>query len=94
VKIDLENINQRILALPIPARNYDRLVSGKTMRCICWKPTVDDGNASGHIVHKFDVCARKSIRCWIISAASSFPPMGEGTLRATAAEKSHGRWRR
>jgi len=29
-KIDLENIQQRILALPIPARNYITLVAGKT----------------------------------------------------------------
>lgn len=30
VKIDLENIGQRILALPIPARNYVGLTAGKT----------------------------------------------------------------
>ena len=29
VKIDAENISQRILALPIPARNYGQLVAGK-----------------------------------------------------------------
>jgi tricorn protease len=28
VRIDAENINQRILALPIPARNYTRMVAG------------------------------------------------------------------
>ncbi len=30
VRIDIENIDQRILALPIPARNYNALVAGPT----------------------------------------------------------------
>src|SRR5262249_9691325 len=29
VEIDLDNISQRVLALPIPARNYSRLTAGK-----------------------------------------------------------------
>ena len=29
VKIDLENIAQRIIPLPIPAHNYDKLLTGK-----------------------------------------------------------------
>lgn len=63
VKIDFENINQRILALPIPARNYDRLVTGKThLLYLVEGPQVDDGNASGHLVHKFDICTRKTDR--------------------------------
>src|SRR5580692_3459470 len=61
VKIDFENINQRILALPIPARNYDRLVPGKThILYLLEGPAVDDGTPSGHTVHKFDVCTRKT----------------------------------
>jgi len=61
VKIDFENISQRILALPIPARNYDRLLAGKThLLYLLEGPTVDDGGPSGHIVHKFDVCTRKT----------------------------------
>src|SRR4029077_17585700 len=61
VKIDFENINQRILALPIPARNYDRLLAGKThLLYLLEGPAVDEGGPSGRIVHKFDVCARKT----------------------------------
>jgi tricorn protease len=61
VKIDFENINQRILALPIPARNYDRLVPGKThILYLLEGPAVDDGTPSGHTIHKFDVCTRKT----------------------------------
>ena len=61
VKIDFESISQRILALPIPARNYDRLLTGKThLLYLVEGPTVNDGAPSGHIVHKFDVCTRKT----------------------------------
>jgi tricorn protease len=61
VKIDFENISQRILALPIPARNYDRLLAGKThILYLAEGPAVNDGSANGRIVHKFDVCTRKT----------------------------------
>ena len=103
VKIDLENINQRILALPIPARNYDRLVSGKThVLYLLEGPTVDDGNASGHIVHKFDVCARKidkvldNIGGFVISSNGEkalyeqLPP--RSPMAAGGGEPPHGAW--
>jgi len=61
VKIDFENISQRILALPIPARNYDRLVSGKKhVLYLLEGPVVNAGGPNGRIVHKFDVCTRKT----------------------------------
>ncbi len=61
VKIDFENINQRVLALPIPARNYDNLLGGKThVLYLMEGPIVNDGSPSGHIVHKFDICTRKT----------------------------------
>jgi tricorn protease len=61
VKIDFENINQRILALPIVARNYDQLLAAKThVLYLLEGPTVDDGNAGGRTVQKFDVCTRKT----------------------------------
>jgi tricorn protease len=61
VKIDFESINQRILALPIPARNYDSLIAGKThVLYLLEGPIVNDGTPSGHIVHKFDICTRKT----------------------------------
>jgi len=61
VKIDFENINQRILALPIPARNYDRLLAGKThLLYLLEGPIVNEGGPRGRIVHKFDVCTRKT----------------------------------
>lgn len=61
VKIDFENISQRILALPIPARNYDSMLAGKThVLYLLEGPAVDDGNPRGRMVHKFDVCMRKT----------------------------------
>jgi tricorn protease len=61
VKIDFENIGQRILALPIPARNYDQLLAGKThLLYLLEGPIVDDSGPIGRIVHKFDVCTRKT----------------------------------
>jgi tricorn protease len=61
VKIDFENINQRILALPIPARNYDSLVAGKKhVVYLLEGPVVSGGGSNGRIVHKFDVCTRKT----------------------------------
>jgi tricorn protease len=61
VKIDFENINQRILALPIPAKNYDRMLAGKAhILYLTEGPEVDTGNPTGRLVHKFDVCSRKT----------------------------------
>jgi tricorn protease len=61
VKIDFENIDQRILALPIPARNYDTMVAGKThVLYLLEGPVVSDGRPTGRILHKFDVCTRKT----------------------------------
>ena len=61
VKIDFENISQRILALPIPTRNYDEVVSGKThLVYLLEGAAVSDGQTAGRVLHKFDVCTRKT----------------------------------
>jgi tricorn protease len=61
VKIDFENISQRILALPIPARNYDRLLSGKThVLFVLEGPVVSNDGQTGRILHEFDICTRKT----------------------------------
>jgi tricorn protease len=61
VKIDFDNISQRILALPIPARNYDAMLAGKThVLYLVEGPAVADGAHYGRTVHKFDVCTRKT----------------------------------
>ena len=61
VKIDFENISQRILALPIPVRNYDSMVAGKTHILYLLEGSIVRGDGqNGRIVHKFDVCTRKT----------------------------------
>ena len=65
VEIDLENIGQRVLAMPIPARNYYGLFAGKAgVLFLLEGPTLDpidfdDGGPSSKI-HKFEMKTRKT----------------------------------
>jgi tricorn protease len=56
VTIDFDKISQRILALPIPNRNYAGLIAGKANTLFIGE--VPDG-AQGLTVHKFDLEKRK-----------------------------------
>jgi len=61
VRIDFEQIDQRILALPFPARNYGGLLAGKThVLYLLEGPPVDDGSGNAASVHKFDICKGKT----------------------------------
>jgi tricorn protease len=58
VKIDEGNIEQRIVALPIPARNYRQIIAGKTGVLY-----LEEAPATGFgpsILHKFDLKTRKT----------------------------------
>jgi tricorn protease len=58
VNIDFDNIGQRILALPIPARNYVGMRTGKAgMLFILESPA--GATTPGAIVHKFELDKRK-----------------------------------
>jgi tricorn protease len=75
VDIDFENISQRILALPIPARNYQGLMAGKTgVLFLVEGPPVDpiDFDEAGPTLtlHKFDLKTRKTEK--ILEGISSF----------------------
>ncbi len=63
MSIDLENIDQRTLALPIPNRNYTGLLTGKTgtVFIVEGSPvnTPRRGPPAGSTVHKFDLTKRK-----------------------------------
>ena len=63
MKIDFENISQRILALPLPARNYKGLYAGKSNALFVMEgPTVDPLGGDGPeecTVQKFDLTKRK-----------------------------------
>ncbi len=58
VKIDLEGIDQRIVALPIPARNFAGLVAGKA-NLIYLLESPQGATAPGFVLHKYDLEKRK-----------------------------------
>jgi tricorn protease len=75
VEIDFENISQRILAMPIPARNYQGLSAGKTgVLFLVEGPTVDpidfDEGGPTLTLHKFDLKTRKTEK--ILEGIGSF----------------------
>lgn len=62
VKIDFENFTQRILALPMPAKNYKWLAAGKDgMLWVLEGPTLDPVEGPADVtLHKFDLKKRKA----------------------------------
>ncbi len=61
VRIDMENIGQRILALPMPPRRYLALQTGKTgvIFVVEGPPPSPDGDAA-FTIHRFDLSKRKA----------------------------------
>jgi tricorn protease len=60
VEVDFDNISQRILALPIPARDYVALAVGKAnMLFVAERPTDAGSGPGGATLHKFDLEKRK-----------------------------------
>jgi tricorn protease len=77
VRIDFEGISQRILALPVPARNYTGLAAGKAgVIFLLEGPPVAplQGPPEGDTLQKFDMKTRKSekladgVRAFVVSA--------------------------
>ncbi|MFN2479897.1 MAG: PDZ domain-containing protein [Pyrinomonadaceae bacterium] len=62
VRVDLDQIGQRVLALPVPARNYVGLVAGKDgVLFLAEGPTIDSGGGNDPFaLVKFDLSTRKS----------------------------------
>jgi tricorn protease len=60
VKIDAENISQRILALPIPARNYGQLVTGKAGTIFLVEEPSRPGPEQQSALYRFDLTTRKA----------------------------------
>lgn len=60
-RVDFEGLDQRVLALPIPARNYTGLVAGKSGELFLLEdaPVLGFGG-QGSIVHKFTLESRKT----------------------------------
>jgi tricorn protease len=71
VRVDLDQIGQRVLALPVPARNYVGLVTGKDgVLFIAEAPPVDSGGGNAFALTKFDLSTRKSDN--FLSGVTSF----------------------
>jgi tricorn protease len=61
MRIDFDNIGQRILALPIPARNYGGLIAGKAGALFVEeRPAVPGPGPYQAIIHKYDAKTRKT----------------------------------
>jgi len=73
LKIDFENIDQRILALPIPARNYNALQAGAGGTIYLGElpvmPTAGPGGASA-TVYRFELEPRKTTK--LLDGATAF----------------------
>jgi tricorn protease len=58
VRIDFDGIDQRVLALPIPARNYAGMREGKTGTLFLLEAP-PGADASGFILHRFELSKRR-----------------------------------
>ncbi len=73
VSVDFENLGQRILALPIPARNYTRLVAGKEGILFLLEAGREYARGiaeEGQTLHKFDLKTRKLDK--VVEGVSAF----------------------
>ena len=71
VKIDFENLGQRILALPMPARNYAGLSTGTEGTVFLEEQAqFRTGDDSGATVYKFDLKSRKEEK--VLDGVNSF----------------------
>ncbi|HNJ41829.1 MAG TPA: PDZ domain-containing protein, partial [Acidobacteriota bacterium] len=83
VTIDVEKINQRILALPIPARNFIDLFTGKD-NLVYLAEFSTDVQSPGITLHKFDMQKRKldkvldGVTGWTLSANGEKLLYGQG----------------
>jgi tricorn protease len=59
VRIDAENIGQRILALPIPPRDYNKLVAGKAGTIFLVESLGRPGPDTQNTLWRFDLASRK-----------------------------------
>jgi tricorn protease len=60
VKIDFDKINQRILAMPMPARGYLGLQAGKAGTLLALEASAPGSGTPGIIVHRYDLRQRRA----------------------------------
>lgn len=80
VTIDLEKIGQRIVALPLPARDYQGLVAGKTGMFFLVENVAASGTSAapqfGGAIHRFDMDKRKAEK--ILDGVTQFDVSANG----------------
>ncbi len=76
VKIDVENISQRILALPIPPRNYGQLLSGKAGTIFLLEEPSRPGPDAQTALWRFDLKSRKAEK--IMDGVNEFTVSADG----------------
>src|SRR5947208_17024759 len=79
VKVDLEKIGQRILALPIPARNYLEIIPGKEgVLFLLEGPLVDPLNGPSTLTaSRFDLKSRNTDKLFANIRSRHVPPKAE-----------------
>ena len=92
VKVDFEKISQRILALPIPARNYSELLAGKDgVLFLLERPLVQPLNGPSTLAaHRFELKTRRTDRLLENIQAFRVSENGEKLLYRTASVPSPG----
>ncbi|HEX8335286.1 MAG TPA: PDZ domain-containing protein, partial [Pyrinomonadaceae bacterium] len=75
VRIDFDGIDQRVLALPIPARDYSGLYAGKS-GTIFFLEDVTGPEVTGRVLHRFDMSKRKAEK--VMEGVNSFDLSANG----------------
>jgi tricorn protease len=104
VVIDFDGLGQRILALPVPARNYVAMAAGKEGVLFILEgsqvPEATSGVSQPPVLHKFDLAARKldkfleGVGSFILSASGEkilVRQGGQWTIAATAGPAEPGK---
>ena len=75
VRIDFDGIDQRVLALPLPARDYSGLYAGKAGTFFVLED-VTGPEVTGRVLHRFDISKRKAEK--VMEGVNSFDLSANG----------------
>ncbi|MDX6270164.1 MAG: tricorn protease [Acidobacteriota bacterium] len=76
VRIDFDGIDQRVLALPIPARDYAAMREGKTGTLFLLESLPGGDPQQGFVLHRFDLSKRKIEK--VLEGVTSFDVSANG----------------
>ncbi|MBZ5522640.1 MAG: PDZ domain-containing protein [Acidobacteriia bacterium] len=91
VLIEFDNISQRIVALPIPARNYDDLQTGAAGVIYLQEAPVPQPGVTGRALYRFELETRKTTR--ILDGLGGFRVSADGKkMLYVQGPPGRGRW--